>query len=71
MPCQTLGKVSTLHCSSSLCINEYLAVGIGGYLCTSNLHALIAALLDALTDLSATEMLFHGKDLLRSKLCKV
>ena len=37
-----------LHCSSSLsCLNEYLAVDNGGYLCMVTFHALIAAMLDA------------------------
>ena len=36
--------VFILHCSSSLsCINEYLAIDTGGYLCTNSLRALIAA----------------------------
>ena len=31
LPCQTVGTFFTLHCSSSLsCVNEYLAIDIGG-----------------------------------------
>ena len=38
----------TLHCSSSLrCMNEYLAIDSGGYLCTNTLQALVAPWLDA------------------------
>ncbi len=43
-----MGKLFTLHCSSLLiCVNEYLAIGSGEYLCTSGLRELIAAWLNA------------------------
>ena len=50
LPCQTLGKFFTLHCSNSLSyifMNVYLAIDSGGYLYANNLCALIAALLGA------------------------
>ena len=44
LPCKTFGNFFILHCSSSLsCMNEYLAIDSGRYLCKNNLHALIAA----------------------------
>ena len=43
-----LEQAITSHCSSSLsCMNEYLAIDSGGYLCMNNLRALIAAWLDS------------------------
>ena len=40
--------VFTLHCSSSIsCMNEFMAIVSGVYLCPNNLRALFAARLDA------------------------
>ena len=50
LPCQTLCTFFTLHCSSSLsyiCMNEYLAMDIGGYLGMNSLYASIAVSLGA------------------------
>ena len=43
------GKVFfNLHCSSSLtCMNVYMTIDSGGYLCTNSLCVLIASWLDA------------------------
>ena len=46
--CAAVSSSFTLHCSSSLsCMNEYLVVKSGGYLCTISLWTLIAEWLDA------------------------
>ena len=47
-PVKPSAFIFTLHGSSSLsCINEYLAIDIGGYLCMNSLCALISTWLDA------------------------
>ena len=47
LPCQTMGTFFTLHCSGSLsCVNEYLAIDVGGYLCRNSLCA-VAVWLDS------------------------
>ena len=45
--CMCVSLLVTLRCSSSLsCMNEYLAIDSGGYLCVNSPHALIAKWLE-------------------------
>ena len=45
VPRQILGNVFILNCSSSLsCMNAYIAIDSGGYLCMNSLCALLAML---------------------------
>ena len=47
-PYRTFVNVFTLHCSSALrCMDSFLAIDSGGYVCTNSLRALIAVSLDA------------------------